>query len=90
MTHAESNILLLLPRGVHAFIADVGLRTVLQGLQFEYKDAYLAYHNCLEVDWDDEDCIGWFSCVRTSGDVPDISAWKVNSKRRTVGDVQIK
>lgn len=89
-TIAESGILLPLQRGVQAFVADVGLVFVLQGPQFDYRDAFLAYHRSRGVDWDDETCVGWFPYVSPRGDVLDIPAPQATSKKRMVGDVHVK
>lgn len=56
---AKSSIFLPLPRGIHALVADFGLLSVLQGLQFDYRDTYLTYHGSRTVDWDDEDYVVW-------------------------------
>lgn len=47
-------------RGVHVFATDVRLFSVGQGAQFDYSDAYLAYHRICEVHWDDQDCVARF------------------------------
>lgn len=46
----ESGILLPFASGVHAFVSEVGLYSVLQGSQLEHGQGYLAYHRSFEVD----------------------------------------
>lgn len=49
-TLAELCILLLMPCVVQFLVADVGLFSILGGLQLVYKDAYLDYHQFREID----------------------------------------
>lgn len=50
----------------------------------------MAYHRRLDVDWDDEDSIGWLLYIRSSRNVLDIPAGKVTSRERKVSDVQMR
>lgn len=90
MTSAESCILLPIPKVVHAFVAYVRIFSVSQCSQLNYKDVYLDYRRSRVVDWDDENCVGWFRCIYKKVNVLDIPAQEVKSKRRIVSDVQIK
>lgn len=88
-TLAESNVLLPLFPGVNGFFAHGGLFFNLLGSQFEFKEAYLAYHHSHEVNWEDEVRVGWFQYVDSSGDMLDIPALEVGITRRTATDVQL-
>lgn len=57
---AESGVLLLFSSGMHAFSENVGLFFVLQGSQFNFNEAYLAYYRSGEGDYKDEVCVEWF------------------------------
>lgn len=87
---AESGFLLPLPSGVRSFVSEVRLFAVLQLNQFDYKQAYLAYHQSLEVDWDDAARVGWLPCTKVSFEVLDNSARDVPSAKRNVEDAQVK
>lgn len=67
-TLAESGVLPPLSQVIPAFVADVGLFSILQGSHFELKEAYLAYHCSRDVDWDDDASVGWFPYTHASGD----------------------
>lgn len=88
-TLAELGILLALLLGVHAFLAGVGLLSVLQGSLFDYNDTQLSYRRSSEVYWDDE-TVRWLPHVRLSDDLLDIPARLVTSKKRAVSDIQVK
>lgn len=46
----DSGIFLSFPSGVHAFLFDIALHSIFQGIQLECGQAYLAYHQNVEVD----------------------------------------
>lgn len=77
-------------QGVHGFDPDVGLFSILQGSQFDYKDGQLVHQKSCAVDWDDKDFVAWLPYVCTSGDVLDIPARKVTFKKRMASDIHIK
>lgn len=52
----------------------MGLFSAFQGSIFDYQEAYLAGHRCLEAHWDIEAYVGWFLYAHSGGDVLDISA----------------
>lgn len=51
---------------------------------------YLAYHQSCDLDWNDEVYVRWLPYGLSTDDVRDIPARKVPSKKRIVGDVQVK
>lgn len=55
---ACSGTLLPPPAGLSAFVADVGLLSVLQSSQFDFEEAYLAYRCSRKMYWEDEDSVG--------------------------------
>lgn len=87
---AESGAILPLPQGIYAFVADVGLFSVLQGIQSYLKEMYLPYYCSCEVEWDDDAFVAWFAYIHASGDVLDILAREVTCVNRTASDVQVK
>lgn len=50
ISFAESGVLLPVRSGVHTFVSDVRLFSVLTGDQSDYWQAYLAYHWSFDVD----------------------------------------
>lgn len=60
---AKSSGLLHLPRGIRAFVSVVELTFIVQGCQFEYGQAYLAYHHSLEVYRRHGECVGWLPYI---------------------------
>lgn len=87
---ALANLGALLPvfSDLHAFLSDVGWFFILQGSQFDYRQAYLAYHRSLAVDWDDEAWVRWVPYTHSSLNVLDIPAREVISAKSNVDDVQ--
>lgn len=69
-----SGVLLKMLVGMQAFVVDVGLFSVPECSQFAFKTSYLAYHRGLDMEWEDKVSLGWFSYIRSSGDMLDISA----------------
>lgn len=51
---ARSGVLLPMRTGMHAFVAAVILLFVLQGSQFNFKEAYVSYDRSCDVEWEDE------------------------------------
>lgn len=47
---------------------------IFQGLQLDFKEAYLAFHRSPEVDLEDDACTVWFSYVGSSGDAVHVPA----------------
>lgn len=86
----ESGIMLSVPQDVQGLIAYVGLFSVLNGLQFDYKDVYLADIRDRGVDSNDKDCVGWFMYFRLGDNELDILDREVTSEKSIVGDVQVK
>lgn len=89
ITLAESGNMLALPRGVHAFIANVGLFSFLRTSQFDYKNESLAYNRSGEVDGNEKDFNRWFSFVRFTMDTLVITDREILSKKRIASDVQV-
>lgn len=79
---AESTNLLPLRGGMHTFLAEVGLVSVLQGSQFDLKDVYLSHHRIRAVDWKGKDSVVQFPCLNSIGDVLNIPARKSQQVRR--------
>lgn len=87
---SKSGILLSSWVVVHAFVADVGLLSVLQGSQFDPKEAYLAYHCSSTVDSKDETSVGCFPYVSSSDGGLYIYSRVITEGMRTVRNVQVK
>lgn len=73
--------LLSLLSDVLDFVTEVLLLPVLQGSQFDFKEAYLTYHRSREVNWKDKTCVTWYPYVNVSGDVHDIPAVEVKGAK---------
>lgn len=87
---AELDVLLHFPADVRAIMADVGLCSVLQVSQFDFKEAYLAFYRSHPVDSEEDASIKWFPYVRSCSVVLDIPARKIIIGKRTASDVQVK
>lgn len=59
-------------------------------MQFDYEDVYLNYQRSRGVDCDDKNCVGRLLPVSLHGDVLDISASEVTSKKRIIGNSQTR
>lgn len=90
MALAESGVFLPLAARLDEFVADIGSFSVLYGSQFDFGEAYLAYHRSRGVSYGDLAFVGCLRSVSSSGDVLDIPAHKTTTLKRTVNDVQIK
>lgn len=86
----ESGILSSLASGVHAFVSDVRLISVIQGSQLDYGPAHLGFHWCLNVEWDDEACVGCIPCKNSSSEVLDIPASEVRSAKKHMDDDEVE
>lgn len=68
----EPDVLYLSPASAHGVVVNVGLFSVLRGLQFNFKETLTAHHCSLEVDCKDVASIDLFLCIDSSGDVTDL------------------
>lgn len=75
---------------MHIFVADVGLSSVLQGSQFDLREAYLAYYCSCEVDWGHEDSVESFPYDSANGNEIYVPAPEITTSRRTFSDAQVK
>lgn len=85
-TLAGSGVLHPLPSGFHAFLSF----PVLQCRQFDYMQAYLAYHQSIKVDGDDVACVAWFLYIKSSGKVLKLPACEVTSAKKNGDVTQVK
>lgn len=86
---AESGILLPFPAGLHAFVADVGIFSVSQGCQLDFKEAYFSYHRRQEMFWEHVASVGWFLYVSSTREVLDIPVYAITTGKRTVNNVHV-
>lgn len=87
---AESGILHPLPVDVHTFVAIVGLFSVFEGSQFSLKETYLAYHRSREVYWKNKASFRRFQYEKSSDDVLDIHARKLQQVRGQLTMLKLK
>lgn len=85
----ELDILLPLPAGVHVFVDEVDLFSVLPGSQFDLKQDCLAYHRRREVEREERASLTWFPYDTSSGDVLYILVDIITTSKKTVSDVQV-
>lgn len=69
---AEMGMLLPVRRRVHAFVSDVGSFSVTKASEFDYGQSYQVYSRGHKMNWANETCVEWLTCMQSSGDVLDI------------------
>lgn len=78
---AYSGVLLPSPSCMRAFLADIGLFSVLQAFKLDFKAAYFDYHRCPVVNWEEEFSVAWFSYNSSGSAVLDVPALKIERVR---------
>lgn len=82
--------MLSLPAVVHAFVADVGLLSRLQGPHFDFKKVCLSFRPSHEVNWESKASLEWLLYISFSSDELLIPASVITTGTRTASAIQVK